>query len=142
MSKSTAVLTAFYGAMKNASTLRTQLEAGRGGSLGNPLPVYLLQAPPDEPLPCVTFNEVSRTPLDTSDSLGGDHLIDVHVYSRAGSPKEAYDILGAIEDIFSDPSITVTGYTLLHCRPASIRCDVDQDGTYHGVASFRVLTSS
>jgi hypothetical protein len=141
MSVSVALLTAIYDRLKADATLETLLEAARGTTLSAPLPIYLLQAPPNERLPVITFNEVVRAAFDTSDSIGGEHTIDVHCYSGAASPKEAYDILARVEALLTDPSMTVTGYSLVHCRLASLRCDVDPDGSYHGVATFRVLTS-
>lgn len=141
MSSSIVLLTAIYDRLKADATLKTLIEAARGATLNTPLPIYLLQAPPDEPLPVITFNEVSRVAFDTSDSVGGEHTIDVHCYSGAASPKEAYDILARVEALLLDPAITLSGFSLVHCRLSSLRCDVDQDGSYHGVATFRALTS-
>lgn len=143
MTATVPLLTAIYARLANDATLKGLLEAARGGSLSYPLPIYAHQAPPDEPLPTMTINEAVNAAWDTSDSLGGEHTIDVHCWSGAASPKEALDILARVAALLSDcdADMTVTGWTLVHCRRVQTRCDVDPDGTYHGVATFRALTS-
>jgi len=143
MTATVPLLEAIYARLANDATLKSLLEAARGATLNYPLPIFAMQAPPNEPLPVITFNEASNVAFDTSDSLGGDHTIDVHCYSGAASPKQALDILARVSALLSDAdaTMTVTGWTLVHCRRVSTRCDVDPDGTYHGVASFRALTS-
>lgn len=144
MTATVPLLTAIWSRLANDATLKTLLEDARGASLTYPLPIYPHQAPPDEALPVMTINEVVNAAWDTSDSLGGEHTIDVHCWSSSSSPKQAMDILARVSALLSDcdADMTVTGWTLVHCRRVQSRCDVDPDGSYHGVATFRALTST
>ncbi|MGL5116514.1 MAG: DUF3168 domain-containing protein [Beijerinckiaceae bacterium] len=139
MSFSTSVLTGVYAALSSDATLQGLL--ANPARSATPAPVYPVQAAPDVALPYVTFNEVAGVAFDTSDSFGREHTIDIHAWSGAASPKEAYDILGRVETVLQDAALSVTQGDLILIRLASVRCDVDGDGTYHGVATFRALVS-
>lgn len=140
MSFSTSLLTALFDLLKADSTLAGLLVAP-GRPVSSAPPIYPVQAPPNAPTPFVTFNEVAGVAFDTSDSFGREHTIDVHAWSNGASPLEAYTILGQVETLLQDAALAVTEGSLVLIRLASVRCDVDGDGSYHGVATFRALVS-
>lgn len=140
MSFSTSILTAVFNALKADAALAALLVAP-GRPVSSAPPIYPMQAPPDTATPFVTFNEVAATAFDTSDSFGREHTIDVHAWSSSASPLETYAILERVEAVLQDAALTVTTGDLLLIRLASVRCDVEGDGTFHGVATFRALVS-
>lgn len=108
------------------------------GVLPNPKPIWADSAPPNAAQPYVTFNEASDNSWDTSDTQGGELLVDVHVWSEKPSRQEAVDLMNRIEDLCFDPAWTVSGFTLVYCRPARARCEADGEG-FHGVVTLSVI---
>ena len=140
MSFSTSILTGVFTALKASAPLAALLTAP-GRPVSSAPPIYPVQAPPDSPLPHVTFNEAGAVAFDTSDSFGREVTLDVHAWSSSSSPLEAYQILAEVEAALQDANLTMTTGDLVLIRLASVRCDVDADGTFHGVATFRALIS-
>ena len=114
------------------------LTSQHGVTLPSPSPIWLDQAPPNSLYPLITFNEASDDSWDTSDTRGAELLIDVHVWTDAGPRANATDLLKAIETLCDDPAWTITGYTLVYCRPLRAKCDADGEG-FHGVVTLRVI---
>lgn len=132
------LLAAVFAAMDGDAALKTLLEAGRGAPLSAPLPIYPTKAPPDEPLPYITFNTVAEPSWDTSDSIGADVRFDIHGY--AATEAEARALVERAAVLFTDPSLSLAGLTLIHCRRVDGRCDPDGEG-FHGVATIRTIIS-
>lgn len=114
------------------------LTTGHGGTLPNPKPIWLDAAPPNSAFPLVTFNEASDLSWDTSDTQGGEALVDVHVWSDKASRSEAAGLIARIETLCFDPAWAVSGFTLVHCRPAMQRIEADGEG-FHGVVTLKVI---
>jgi len=100
------------------------------------------RAPDDYAPPYVTINEASFKADDNSTGFGGEHLFDIHAWSRSGSRGEAWSILDRCERILRDPALTLEGSVrLIYCRRLSAFVTLDPDGeTFHGVLTVRVLT--
>lgn len=116
-------------------------DATLGALLGSTGRVYD-RAPDDEPTPYVTLNEATFKADDNSDGFGGEHLFDIHAWSRSGSRGEALAILDRCERLLRDPSLTLEGGArLILCRRLTSFVTLDPDGeTFHGVLTIRALT--
>lgn len=100
------------------------------------------RAPNDANPPYVTLNEATFRADDNSNGFGGEHLFDIHAWSRSGSRGEALSILDRCERLLRDPTLTLGGsQRVIYCRRVSSFTTLDPDGeTYHGVLTIRALT--
>lgn len=114
------------------------LTAGHGGTLPTPKPIWADAAPPNSAQPLITFNEASDLSWDTSDTQGAEALVDVHVWTDKPSRAQAVDLMARIEDLCFDPAWTVSGFTLVYCRPERSRCEADGEG-FHGMVTLKVI---
>jgi hypothetical protein len=107
--------------------------------LAPPVPVYD-HTPQDQPYPFVEYSRTIRTPDNLAASKMSSVQIALTVYSSYRGKKEVATILGAIEAVLDEATLTLdTG--------AAVRCDLtrsdivrDADGvTYMGSALYTVL---
>lgn len=124
--------------LEGNATITSLLTAGHGGTLPSPSPIWADNAPPNSPNPLITFNEASDDSWDTSDTQGAELLVDVHVWTDQPSRSQATDLLEAIEQLCFDPAWTISGFTLVYCRPLRSRCEADGEG-FHGTVTLRVI---
>ena len=78
-------------------------------------------------------------------SSGGDdgheHVLTMHVWSRANGRKEVYEIMGALKAVLHDQAVFMSGHLLINLRHEFSEARRDPDGeTYHGVVRFRAVT--
>lgn len=137
MSERIALFTALYNALAADAALKATIEAGRGVAYLASVPVYADRAPPDEVAPYLTFNDVSDDAWDTSETFGAEIVFDVHAWSET-SRLEVETLIGRTRILLQDPAWTLSGFTLVYCRP--LRARVDSDGEYfHGVCTARAI---
>jgi Protein of unknown function (DUF3168) len=94
-------------------------------------------------LPYVTLGQTASYDWSTASEDGREHLLTVHVWSRAGGRIEAHAImemvrlrlLGLTQDLVTHRLV------LLMLEFEDVRFDVSEDG-YHGMLRYRALTEN
>lgn len=108
--------------------------------IGDPARVYD-DVPADAAFPFVTFGDAAANDWSAAGTLGSEHLITLHVWSRYEGHKEAQQILEALEALLHDASLSPTGHALINLRFVSSGIIRDPDGaTTHGFIRFRAVT--
>lgn len=91
--------------------------------------------------PYVTFGQSIVRDWATSTEPGHEHVVTLHVWSRAAGRKQSYEIMAAIEDALHDRALTLAGHRLVNLRHEFSDARRDPDGeTYHGVVRYRAVT--
>lgn len=91
--------------------------------------------------PYVTFGQSTERDWSTGSDDGREHLITLHVWSRARGHKEAHEIMSALREVLHDASLTVSGHRLINLRHEFSDALRDADGeTYHGTVRYRAVT--
>ena len=99
----------------------------------------------DEPLegatyPFVRIGEETAVDYSTKDVVGGEYIINIHVWSQYKGSKETKQIMDRIHDLLHDSSLSVTGFNLINLRFDFSDIMIDPDGiTRHGVMRFRAI---
>jgi Protein of unknown function (DUF3168) len=94
-------------------------------------------------LPYVTLGQTASYDWSTASESGREHLMTVHVWSRAGGRIEAHEIMekirlrldGLTQDLLTHRLV------LLMLEFEDVRFDVSEDG-YHGMLRYRALTEA
>lgn len=99
------------------------------------------EVPAGTAFPYVTFGRSVAYDWSTDTESGREHLLTVHVWSRAGGKKETLDIMAAVE-----AAMTLAGLVLETDRLVNIgleyaeaRQEEEHDG-YHGILRYRAVT--
>ncbi|MCB1522111.1 MAG: DUF3168 domain-containing protein [Hyphomicrobiaceae bacterium] len=91
--------------------------------------------------PYITFGQSLVRDWSTGGEDGHEHLVTLHVWSRAAGRKEASEILAAIESALHDQALTLADHHLVNLRHEYSDVRRDPDGeTFHGLARFRAVT--
>lgn len=94
----------------------------------------------DSDYPFVQIGDELMLPADVSGSMGNEHFIDLHVWSRAEGQSEAKAILDAYAAAFHDQALTVAGLTTAFAYVERRRVFDDPDGrTRHGVLTLKII---
>ena len=91
--------------------------------------------------PYVTFGQSTERDWSTGSEPGHEHLVTLHVWSRAAGGKEAQEIIGAVRAALHDQPLALTGHRLVNLRQefAEVRRDADGETT-HGLVRLRAVT--
>lgn len=97
-------------------------------------------APADIAFPYMTFGRSSVYDWSTGTELGSEHIVSLHVWSKAKGKKEALDIMERTQHLLHDQPLALAGHHLVNIRQefSEVRYDDDQ-GVYHGLLRFRVV---
>jgi Protein of unknown function (DUF3168) len=97
--------------------------------------------PQDASYPFITLGESALRDWSTGTEDGSEHLLTLHVWSRAGGKKQAHDILEAVKDAMHDKRLALIDHHLVNLRQefSEVRPDVDGH-TYHGIVRYRAVT--
>ena len=91
--------------------------------------------------PYLTIGESVIRDWSTGSEAGDEHLLTLHVWSRAVGRKETQDIMGAVRTVLHDAAISVSGHRLVNLRHEFSDARREPDGeTYHGVVRYRAVT--
>ncbi|MBK9077729.1 MAG: DUF3168 domain-containing protein [Hyphomicrobium sp.] len=113
--------------------------AGVTSVLGGPR-VYD-EVPPRADFPYLTFGQTTERDWSTGTEGGSEHILTLHVWSRARGRKETDDVMAATEAALHDAVLTLDGHRLINLRHESSDARREADGeTYHGVARYRAVT--
>lgn len=91
--------------------------------------------------PYVSFGQSTERDWSTATEDGAEHLVTLHVWSRAVGRKEVRTILEAVRAVLHDAVLTLTGHRLVNLRHEFSDTRRDPDGeTYHGIVRYRAVT--
>jgi hypothetical protein len=97
--------------------------------------------PRGAPFPYVTFAHSIERDWSTGGEEGHEHIVTLHVWSRAAGSKEAQEIIAAIRSALHDQPLTLSGHRLVNLRQEFSEVRRDADGeTYHGLVRLRAVT--
>ena len=91
--------------------------------------------------PYLTLGQSTVRDWGTGGDDGHEHVLTLHVWSRANGRKEVYEIMGALKDALHDQAMVLTGHRLINLRHEFSEARRDPDGeTYHGIVRLRAVT--
>ena len=92
-------------------------------------------------LPFVSIGQTQTYDWSTASETGHEHLVTLHVWSRAGGRIEAHSIMDAIRMRLEGlgPELVAHKLALMILEFEDVRHDVAEDG-YHGTMRYRALT--
>ena len=118
-----------FAALNNDNTLTSTLGAGVHADV-----------PSNVAYPFVSIGEETVVEYGEKSSDGGDHTINIHVWSQYKGSKECKQIMDRIHDFLHDSSLSVSGFNLINLRFDFSDIMRDSDGsTRHGVMRFRAI---
>ncbi len=91
--------------------------------------------------PYLTFGQSTVRDWSTGTEDGSEHILTLHVWSRAAGERETHEIMNAVRAALHDAAIAVDGHHLVNLRHEFSDALRDPDGeTYHGVVRYRAVT--
>ncbi|MEG6510093.1 DUF3168 domain-containing protein [Methyloligella sp. 2.7D] len=97
--------------------------------------------PQSAAFPFVTIGESSVVDWSTGTEDGAEHLVTLHVWSRAGGKKQGHEIVEAIRALLHDRALMLDGHVLVNLRYQFSETRQDPDGeSYHGIVRYRAVT--
>jgi len=91
--------------------------------------------------PYIVVGDGSETDGATATEPGSEHVLAVHVWSRAGGHKQSKLAAAAVREALDGASLALDGHTLVDLRFRSADYNRDSDGeTYRAVLRFRAVT--
>ena len=97
-------------------------------------------APDDAAYPYVTLGESVATDWDAPDGTASDHVVTLHVWSRAGGTDETRAIIGAVRNALNDAPLELpdrSNVSLRHEFSEARRDPVNE--AYHGFIRYRAV---
>lgn len=91
--------------------------------------------------PYVTLGESTVRDWSTGSEDGQEHVLTIHVWSRATGEREVSQIMAAVRDVLHDTALSVTDHRLINLRQDFSDARRDADGeTYRGIVRLRAVT--
>ena len=91
--------------------------------------------------PYLTLGQSSLNDWSTGTHAGEEHILTLHVWSRASGRRETHEIMGALRSALHDQALTLAGHRLVNLRHEFSDARRDPDGdTYHGIVRLRAVT--
>ena len=91
--------------------------------------------------PYVTFGRSTIRDWATGTESGHEHLVTLHVWSRAAGRRQVHDVMAMIEGLLHDQTLALTGFRLVNLRHENSDARREPDGaTYHGTIRYRAVT--
>lgn len=98
-------------------------------------------APQNVNYPYLTFGESIARDWSTGSDDGLEHILTLHVWSRAGGKKETHEIIEAIRQVLKNGAVPVDEHHLVNLHHEFSEAWQDPDGeTYHGIVRYRAVT--
>ncbi len=98
-------------------------------------------APQRTEFPYITFGRSAVRDWATGTESGHEHVLTLHVWSRAAGRKQVHEIIGTIEALLHDQPLVLNGFRLVNLRHENSDARRDPDGeTYHGTVRYRAVT--
>jgi hypothetical protein len=126
-------------ALQRAIFAKLSSDAALIGALGAPR-IYD-DVPPRAEFPFLTFGQSTERDWSTGTDTGNEHLVTLHVWSRARGRGEAETAIAAAREALHDQALTLDGHRLINLRHEFSEARRDSDGeTFHGIVRFRAVT--
>jgi hypothetical protein len=91
--------------------------------------------------PFITLGQSLLRDWSTGTEDGAEHLLTLHVWSRAGGKKQVHDIIEAIKSTLYDQPLALVDHDPVNLRHEFSEARPDPDGdTYHGIVRYRAVT--
>jgi hypothetical protein len=72
---------------------------------------------------------------------GNEHNLTLHIWSRADSALEVYEITQLVRDMLNDQVLSLDDHYLINIRHEFSQARIDPDGeTLHGIVRYRAVT--
>ena len=98
-------------------------------------------APQAAPYPFITLGQSVVRDWSTGTEDGAEHLLTLHVWSRAGGKKQVHEIIESIRGVLHDKPLTLADHHLVNLRHEFSEARPDPDGdTFHGIVRYRAVT--
>jgi hypothetical protein len=98
-------------------------------------------APQRTAMPYVTYGQSVMRDWSTGSEAGEEHLLTLHVWSRADGRNEAHEIMQALRGALHERPLTLDGHRLINLRHEVSEARREADGeTYHGIVRLRAVT--
>ncbi len=98
-------------------------------------------APQQAAFPYLTFGQSTARDWSTATDEGAEHVLTLHVWSRAAGKKEAHAVMRAVRQALHDQPLTLEDHRLVNLRHDCSGTARDPDGeTVHGIVRFRAVT--
>lgn len=93
--------------------------------------------------PFVSIGITSERDWSTGSDVGGEHIVTLHVWSKAAGRHETDAITAAVRSVLHDAPLDLPGYRLVNLRHelTDARREADNEH-YHGVVRLRAVTES
>lgn len=99
--------------------------------------------PRDAAFPYLTLGETVVRDWSTGSDEGDEHLVTLHVWSRANGRRQTHRIMAALKLALHDATVSVANHRLVNMRFEFSDARREPDGeTYHGVVRFRAVTEA
>lgn len=97
--------------------------------------------PQDASFPYVTLAQSEARDWSTGTEEGSEHIVTLHVWSRAGGKKETQAIVEAVQDVLHDADLTLSDHRLINLRQERAEVRLEPDGeTYRAILRYRAVT--
>ncbi len=97
--------------------------------------------PQKSAFPYLTLGQSSVRDWSTSTERGDEHLLTLHVWSRADGRRETHEIMGAIKSALHDRTLQLNGHRMINLRHEFSDARRDPEGDiYHGIVRLRAVT--
>jgi hypothetical protein len=94
----------------------------------------------DTSFPYVQIGDDTTIPFNTHSSVGGEHTITIHSWSRYRGKSEIKRIQAQIYAALDRYALSVSGGTMVNCEQEFSTSFLDADGiTRHGISRYRVI---
>lgn len=126
-------------ALQQALYAALTTDAGLVALLGTPR--LYDHVPQAAPFPYLTLGQTTVRDWSTGSESGDEHILTLHVWSRAGGRRETHEIMAALKTALHDRALALDGHRLANLRHELSEARRDADGdTYHGLVRFRAVT--
>ena len=130
-SSSWALQQALYAAITNDAGLIALLGSAR----------VFDDVPQSAPYPYLTLGRSAVRDWSTGTETGDEHVLTLHVWSRAGGRRQTHEIMDALKTALHDSALALSGHRLVNLRHELSEARREPDGdTYHGLVRFRAVT--
>lgn len=91
--------------------------------------------------PYLTLGQSVVRDWSTGTEEGAEHILTLHVWSRAEGRRETHDIMTSVRDALHDRDLSLDGHRLVQLRHELSEARREPDGeTYHGIVRLRATT--
>lgn len=91
--------------------------------------------------PYLTLGQSTVRDWSTGSDDGDEHLLTLHVWSRADGRRETHELMSALKSALHERALALDGHRLVNLRHELSEARREPDGeTYHGIVRLRAVT--